>query len=213
MDKVTTTIAPHFPGGFVTPQQLIQLAVTAERHGGRLKITGSSILVSGVPAEAKDTILAELGMTNQTFSAPSVRPVALCVGKPGCPRAQQDSTVLGLALDKEFYGQPTPGKLTMGVSGCPNCCAEVLVKDIGLFGLPGGYTLTIGGSAGRQARAGTVVARSLPEHQIIPIITAIIDYYRTHARSKERLGQLLDRTGLTACITQTIPAEYQSCQD
>lgn len=195
-DRPTTLpLAPRLPGGLATPAMLRQLADVAERYGGTIKIAGNSIVILGLRCEDRALALAELGLDNQSLSAKAVRGVAICAGKPHCPRAIQDSTALGLALDTQFYGTELPGKLRMGVSGCPNCCAEVFVKDIGLYGIAAGYTVVVGGNSGRKAQAGRIVAEKVPVDKVLPLIEKIIDYYRTLGLPGERLGYTIDRLG------------------
>jgi NAD(P)H-nitrite reductase large subunit len=178
------------------------LADIAERYGGLIKIAGNSLIILGLNSESRAQALAELDGNSQSLSAKSVRGVTVCAGKPHCPRAVQDSTALGLELDSKFYGTELPGKLRMGVSGCPNCCAEVFVKDIGLFGVAHGYTVVVGGNSGRQAQAGRVIAQKLAPENVVLFITKIIDYYRTYGRPGERLGQTISRLGFEDFATK-----------
>lgn len=188
-------LAPYLPAGQATPALLRQLADIAEKYNGSIKVSGSSIVILGLTAEDHARATSELGLDNQSFAAKTIRSIAVCAGKPHCPRAVQDSTALGLALADKFYGRELPGKLRLGVSGCPNCCAEVFVKDIGLYGVGGGYTVVAGGNSGRQAQAARIVAEQVPAAGTLPLIEKIIDYYRTQARPGERLGQTISRLG------------------
>ena len=207
--RVRFPVSPHFPGGLVTPEQLAKVASVAEKYGGTVKIVGGSITILGLNLADGEAALAELGVKPESFIAKSVRAVALCAGKPHCPMAKQDSTALGLALDGEFFGQETPGKLRIGVSGCPNCCAEVFVKDIGMFATAQGFTLIVGGNAGRNAQVGKVIADAVPSGTVQVIVRAIVAYYREHGKEKERLGDTVMRTGWEKFITAVIPCEYQ----
>jgi len=142
--RVKFPVTPHIPGGLVTPETLRRIASAAEKYGGTLKIIGSGITIMGLNLADGEAVLAELGVSPESFIGKSVRSVAICPGKPHCPMAQQDSAALGLLLDKEFFGQGTPAKVRLGVSGCPNCCAESFVKDIGMFATAQGFTLAAG---------------------------------------------------------------------
>lgn len=207
--RVRFPVSPHFPGGLVTPEQLAKVAAVAERYGGTIKIVGGSLTILGLSLADGESALAELGAKPESFIAKSVRSVALCAGKPHCPMAKQDSTTLGLALDSEFFGQETPGKLRIGVSGCPNCCAEVFVKDIGMFATAQGFTLIVGGNAGRNAQVGKVIADAVPSEAVQAIVRAMVTYYRAHGKEKERLGDTVMRTGWDKFVTAVIPGEYQ----
>jgi len=208
--RVKFPVTPHIPGGLTNPEQLKQIAAVAEKYGGTLKIVGNSITIIGLNLADGEKALAELGAKPESFIAKSVRAVAICPSKPHCPMAQQDSATLGLALDQEFFGQELPGKLRMGVSGCPNCCAEVFVKDIGLFATAKGYTMAVGGNAGRHARVARIVAENLPGELAAPVIRAILDFYRRHGQTKERLGQVVDRIGWDTFAAEVIPEEYRN---
>ncbi len=207
--RVRFPVTPHFPGGLVTPDQLRQLAAVAEKYGGALKIIGGGITIMGLCLADGEKALAELGIAPESFVAKAVRTVAMCPGKPHCPMAQQDSTALGLALDKEFFGRAAPAKVRLGVSGCPNCCAEVFVKDIGLFGTAKGFTLAVGGNAGRKARVGRIVAVDVPPDGVQGIVEAALAYYRQRGADKERLGDTLDRTGWDDFLAAVVPEGYR----
>jgi len=207
--RVKFPVAPHYPGGFVTPEELRRIAAVAEKYGGQLKIIGGGITIMDLNLSDGEAAMSELGVPPESFIAKSVRAVAMCPGKPHCPMARQDSCALGLALDSEFFGQAAPAKVRIGVSGCPNCCAEVLVKDIGMFGEDRGFTLAVGGNAGRRARVGRVIASGVPGDQMRGIIDSILAYYRLHGKDKERLGDTLDRTGWDQFIETVIPQEYR----
>lgn len=193
--RVKFPVTPHIPGGLVTPELLHSIAEAAQSYGGTLKIAGNSITIMGLNLADGEKVLAALGCKGESFIAKAVRGVTFCPGKPNCPMAQQDSTALGLALDEEFFGQEMPGKVRIGVSGCPNCCAEVFVKDIGMYGTAKGYQLVIGGNSGRNAQIAKVIAENLPAEKIPSAVRLILDYYRQKGKNKERLGQTLERLG------------------
>jgi NAD(P)H-nitrite reductase large subunit len=207
--RVRFPVTPHIPGGLVTPEELRRISEVAEKYGGSLKIVSGGITILGLNLADGEKALAELGAKPESFIAKSVRAVGICPGKPHCPMAQQDGTSLGLALDEEFFGQSVPGKLRIAVSSCPNCCAEVFVKDIGLFGAKQGFTLVVGGNAGRQAQVGRVAAVDIPADSVQPMVRGILQYYRQHGQDKERLGDTLARTGWDNFINAAIPAEYR----
>lgn len=206
--RIKFPVSPHIPGGLTTSQQLRQIADAADQYGATLKIVGSTITMIGITLADGEKVLTELGCKGESFIAKAVRAISFCPGKPNCPRALQDSTPLGLELDEEFFGQELPGKLRIAVSGCPNCCVEPLVKDIGMYGTAKGYTLAVGGSSGLNAQVANIIAEKIPSEEIAPIIRSMLTYYRKHGKTKERLGQTLDRKGWDEFIKQTIPEKY-----
>ena len=199
------SIIPHLPGGIVTPEMLKKIAVVAEKYQGSLRITGNSILISGLTFADSEKVSAELGCQGESVIASSVRAVTFCPGKPDCSRGLGESTRLGLELDKEFWGQEVPAKLRIGVSGCPNCCAEVFIKDIGLYATAKGYRLIVGGNSGHKAQIGRIVVEDLAHDKVTPAIRLLLDYYRKHGESKERLGCTLNRVGWDVFLQEMVP--------
>ena len=55
-----------------------------------------------------------------------------CVGSEWCRFGTQDSTGLGIKLEKMCWGSWTPHKVKLAVSGCPRNCAEATIKDFGV---------------------------------------------------------------------------------
>jgi NAD(P)H-nitrite reductase large subunit len=87
-----------------------------------------------------------------------VRSIKICPATHFCKRAQQDAVTLGLELDKRYHGLELPSKFKIGVSGCVNSCAEPAIKDLGIMGMPKGFTVMIGGNAGALPRLADTLA-------------------------------------------------------
>ena len=79
----------------------------------------------------------------------ALRTVKTCVGSEFCRYGTNDSTGLGIALEKRYQGFEFPAKVKLGVSGCPRNCAEATVKDVGVVATEGGEWEV--SSAGRPA--------------------------------------------------------------
>jgi NAD(P)H-nitrite reductase large subunit len=88
-----------------------------------------------------------------------------------------------------------PSKLKIGVSGCPNSCAEPAIKDIGLMGTAKGYNLMVGGSAAAVPRLAQVVAKDLSEDDALEIVDRILNFYK-NSGTKKRLGRFIEDMGL-----------------
>jgi len=193
---VKLPVTPHLPLGKITPDQLIRIGELAKQYHGQLQISGNYIILLGVSMSTGEKILGELGLPGESFIASTVRAVNACPGKGHCPKGQQASESLGLALDTRFFGQEMPAKIRIGVSGCPNCCAEPMVRDIGLYGLPQGYTVVVGGNSGRLARVADVLAQDIPQDTVEEIVAKILAYYKAHAHDKERMSAFVERVGI-----------------
>jgi NAD(P)H-nitrite reductase large subunit len=197
-DKETYAIAPHIPCGMVTPDVLRRIASVAEKYPGTsLKITSAArIALIGIKEKDVDAVWSDLEMETGSVVGICVRSVKACPGTQFCKRAQQDSLAVGMELDKKYHGTEMPGKMKMGVSGCPNQCAETCIKDIGLVGTPKGWRLLVGGNAGPNPRLADLLAKDLGTDETLALIDKVVAYYRANAKPRERIGRMIERIGL-----------------
>lgn len=196
-DKQSYAVAPHIPCGVVKPQTLRKLADVAEKYGAAaLKITSAArIAIVGLKEEDVDDVWSELEMSPGFAVGLCVRSVKACPGTAFCKRGLQDSLTLGLELDERYHGLELPGKFKMGVSGCPNQCAETCIKDIGLVGLPKGWRLLVGGNGGAKPRLSRELARDLSKEQALELIAKIVEFYKSNAKPHQRLGSMIEKVG------------------
>ncbi len=194
-DKKTYAVAPHVPCGVIKPGTLREIADVAEKYNAAaLKITGAArIAIVGLQAQDIDNVWRDLQMDAGAAIGLCVRSIKACPGTTFCKRGQQDSLSLGLALDKKYHGLALPGKLKIGVSGCPNQCAETCIKDIGLVGTPKGFKLLVGGNGGAKPRLSRELAAELSAEQALELIDKIINYYKANAKPHQRLGAMLEK--------------------
>lgn len=198
-DMETFGIHPHIPGGFATPALLRQIADVAEKYGAKyLKLTGAQrIMIIGIKEEDLDAAWDEFDDTAKAIGL-TVRSIQICPGTRSCKRARQDSPGLGFALDSEFYGTPAPAKFKIGVSGCPNGCAEPYLKDLGFYGEDDGFVAVAGGKGGGTPMVGREIARGLSQEEAVDLARKVVAFYREHGQAPERLGGTIDRVGLDA---------------
>ena len=194
-DKQTYAVAPHIPCGVVQPETLRKLADVAEKYNAAaLKITSAArIAVVGIDEKDVDSIWSELGMSPGFAVGLCVRSVKACPGATFCKRGIQDSLSVGLRLDEKYHGLELPGKFKIGVSGCPNQCAETCIKDIGLVGMKNGWRLLVGGNGGGKPRLSRELTRDLSTEQALELIEKIIEYYKDNGKPHQRLGAMLEK--------------------
>lgn len=197
-DRESFGIAPHIPCGMVTPDLLRRLADVAEKYDlTAMKITSAGrIAMLGIREENLDAVWKDLEMEPGAAVGQSVRSIKACPGNSHCKRGQQDSLAVGMLLDEEYHGRSTPGKVKMGVSGCPNQCAETNFKDIGLVGTPKGWRIFVGGNGGANPRIAELLAKDLSTEQALEMVDRILAYYGQNAKPRERIGRLIQRRGL-----------------
>lgn len=198
-DRETYAIAPDTPAGIVPPETLRKFADVAEKYNAAaIKITSAQrMVIVGLKEEDIDNAWKDLGMSPGAAIGLCVRSVKICPGTAFCKRAVSDSLSLGMALHEAYHGMSLPAKFKMGASGCPNCCAESWVKDIGFIGFKDGFKVVVGGEAGRKPRIGTELTYAASIDDAMKVTQDIIDYYKANGKPKERLGELIERIGFT----------------
>jgi len=196
-DGKTFGIVTRIPGGSVTPDVLENIAAVARKyHVPVVKLTsGQRFMLAGIQEKDLQAVYQDLGSTGEKETGPCVRYVQTCLGTDFCRYGVQDSTTLGLDLEKRYHHVTFPAKLKFGVSGCPRCCGESYIRDIGVIGTQRGWTVVFGGNSGRRPSLGVVIATDLSRDDALDFIDRLLEYYRNNARPNERTARFLERIG------------------
>ncbi|MBL1257664.1 nitrite reductase large subunit NirB [Methylocystis sp. Sn-Cys] len=197
----TFSVVPRMWGGLTTPNELRAIADVADRFSiPTVKVTGGQrIDLLGVKKEDLPAVWAELnraGLVSGHAYAKGLRTVKTCVGKEWCRFGTQDSTGLGVKLERLLCGSWTPAKVKLAVSGCPRNCAEATVKDIGVICVDSGYDLHVAGAAGLHVRATDLLGHVETEEETLEYVAAILQLYREEAAYLDRLYKWVEKTGL-----------------
>jgi NAD(P)H-nitrite reductase large subunit len=208
-DKQTWAIVPRLPLGLLTAESLEALARVARSHRIPLiKITsGQRIALVGIEREELDAVWRELGLDRGRATELCVHYVQACPGTDVCRLGVQDSIGLGRRLEELFTGHEMPAKVKMGVSGCTLCCAESLVRDIGLIGSKRGWRVVFGGSSARRPRIADELAKNLTGDQAVDLVRRCLDTYRAQAKGKERTARFVERIGPEALRQAVLGSE------
>ncbi len=180
-----------------TPKDLKRIAEALEKHGVKLiKFSESQrMVVVGVDPERLEELCKDAGVRIAPAVGSVVRSVKFCPGKTLCTLGLQDTISLAEKL-KKFEGKKLPSKMKIAISGCPNSCTEPALRDIGLMGTKDGFTLFVGGSAGKKPRIGWKVAENVSPDEALSIVERIIEFYERNGRKGKRLGDLIESMGL-----------------
>jgi NAD(P)H-nitrite reductase large subunit len=197
-DNQTYAIAPHIPCGLLTPELLRRVADVAEKYSVKVvKITGATRLaIIGLKEEDIDGVWEDLKLDKGAAVGLCIRSIRACPGNTYCKLGQQDALAVGLKMDAVYHGKQLPGKFKMAVSGCHLSCAESWVRDIGLIGRKDGWALVIGGNVGASPRIAQEITDKLTDEAAMAAIETVIAFYVKEAQKGERLGKMIDRTGI-----------------
>ncbi|MEW5757261.1 MAG: nitrite reductase large subunit NirB [Pseudomonadota bacterium] len=198
----TYSVVPRMWGGLTTPAELRAIADAAEKYQVKtVKVTGGQrIDLFGIKKEDLPKIWADLnaaGMVSGHAYGKSLRTVKTCVGSEWCRFGTQDSTGLGVKIEKMTWGSWTPHKFKIAVSGCPRNCAEATIKDFGVVCVDSGYELHVGGNGGIHVRATDLLARVPTEAEALEYCGAFMQIYREEAHYLERTAPWIERVGLS----------------
>ncbi|NYT05715.1 MAG: NAD(P)/FAD-dependent oxidoreductase [Methanomicrobiales archaeon] len=199
-DKQTYAIVPRTPAGIVSPEHLENIVAVVRRYSiPVIKMTsGQRMALVGIRKDDVEKIWSELKMTVGQATAPCVHYVQACPGTVVCKYGNQDSLSLGLELEELYLDMNLPAKLKMGISGCPRCCGESYLRDVGVWGSAKGWTVTFGGNSGGRPRIGDVMAKNLATDDARDLVRRLLVYYRDNGKPRERTARFVERVGVDA---------------
>ncbi|MEJ2587003.1 MAG: NAD(P)/FAD-dependent oxidoreductase [Deltaproteobacteria bacterium] len=197
-DKETYAIVPRTPLGLVTPEVLKTIAQVVKKYNiPVVKITsGQRMALVGLKEGDVAPAWKDLGMDVGRATELCVHYAQACPGTAVCRFGVQDSLGLGMELEKHFADMALPAKVKFGVSGCPMCCGESYVRDVGVLGKKKGWTVIFGGNSGGRPRIGDVIAEDLDKEAVIDLVGKCLEYYAANGKKKERTARFMDRVGV-----------------
>ncbi len=205
----TYSVVPRMWGGVTSAKELRAIADVADKFNiPTVKVTGGQrIDLLGVKKEDLPGVWADLnaaGMVSGHAYAKGLRTVKTCVGTEWCRFGTQDSTGLGIKLEKFTWGSWTPHKVKLGVSGCPRNCAEATIKDIGIICVDSGYEFHIAGAAGLEVKQTVLLCKVATEEEVLEYTGALMQLYREQAHYLDRIHKWVKRVGLETVKSQIV---------
>jgi len=194
----TYSVVPRMYGGVTNPAQLRKIADVAEKYAvPMVKVTGGQrIDLLGVKKEDLPSMWADLDMPSGYAYGKSIRTVKTCVGSEFCRFGTQNSTQMGIDLEKAFDHMWAPHKVKFAVSGCPRNCAESGIKDVGIIGVDSGWEIYVGGNGGIKTEVAQFLCKVKTHEEVLEYSAAFIQIYREEARYLDRTVHWLHRVGL-----------------
>ena len=196
-DGETYAIVPRTPVGLVNLETLEAITNVVRKYDIPIvKITsGQRMALVGMKADVIDDIWKDLGTDIGRASELCVHYAQACPGTAVCKFGVQDSLGMALELEKMYVGIDLPAKVKFGVSGCPFCCGESYVRDVGLIGTKKGWHVIFGGNSGAKARIGDLLAENLDKDAAMDLIKRALEYYKKNGKKRERTARFMNRIG------------------
>jgi nitrite reductase (NADH) large subunit len=205
----TYSVVPRMWGGMTSSSELRAIADVVDKFAiPAVKVTGGQrIDLLGVKKEDLPAVWSDLndaGMVSGAAYAKGLRTVKTCVGTDWCRFGTQDSTGLGIRIEKFMWGSWTPAKVKMAVSGCPRNCAEATCKDVGVICVDSGYDIHFGGAAGLDIKGTEVLCHVDSEDEALEVIVALTQLYREQGRYLERIYKWMKRVGIPSIYANVV---------
>lgn len=205
----TFSVVPRMWGGITSADELRAIADVVDRFAiPTVKVTGGQrIDLLGVKKQDLPAVWSDLnaaGLVSGHAYGKALRTVKTCVGTDWCRFGTQDSTGLGIRLEKFLWGAWTPHKVKLGVSGCPRNCAEATIKDIGIICVESGYDIHVAGAAGIHVKETTVLCHVDNEADVLEYTAAVVQLYREQAHYLDRIHSWVARVGLASVQAQVV---------
>jgi len=197
----TYSVVPRMWGGITSSGELRAIADVVDKFDiPTVKCTGGQrIDMLGVKKEDLPAVWGDLnaaGMVSGHAYAKGLRTVKTCVGTDWCRFGTQDSTGLGVKIEKFMWGSWTPAKVKMAISGCPRNCSEATCKDVGVICIDSGYEIHFAGAAGLDIKGTEILGHAQSEDETIEIIAALVQLYREQGYYLERIYKWAKRVGV-----------------
>jgi nitrite reductase (NADH) large subunit len=194
----TYSVIPRMYGGVTSSEQLRKIADVADKYQvPMVKVTGGQrIDLLGVKKEDLVGMWADLDMPSGYAYGKSIRTVKTCVGSEFCRFGTQNSTQMGIDIEKAFDHMWAPHKVKFAVSGCPRNCAESGIKDVGVIGVDSGWEIYVGGNGGIKTEVAQFLCKVKTSDEVLEYSGAFIQIYREEARYLDRTVHWIERVGL-----------------
>jgi nitrite reductase (NADH) large subunit len=212
----TYSVVPRMWGGTTTAKELRAIADVVDKFAiPTVKVTGGQrIDLLGVRREDLPGVWKDLnaaGMVSGHAYGKALRTVKTCVGSEWCRFGTQDSTGMGITLERMTWGAMFPHKVKLAVSGCPRNCAEATIKDFGVIAVDSGWELSVGGNGGIHLRGADALAKVTTDAEVLEYCGAFLQLYREDARYLERTAPWVERRGI-AWVKERVVADAANRQ-
>ncbi|MHB1676041.1 MAG: nitrite reductase large subunit NirB [Sulfuriferula sp.] len=194
----TYSVIPRMWGGQTTSSELRRIANVVDKYAiPTVKVTGGQrIDLLGIKKTDLPAVWADLDMPSGHAYGKALRTVKTCVGSEWCRFGTQDSTQLGIDLEKALWKMWAPHKVKLAVSGCPRNCAEVAIKDVGIIGVDSGWEIYIAGNGGIKTEVAHFFIKLKTAAEVMEYTAAFLQLYREEGFYLERTVHYLARVGM-----------------
>jgi nitrite reductase [NAD(P)H] large subunit len=207
----TFSVVPRMWGGTTSAAELRRIADVVDKYQiPTVKVTGGQrIDLLGVKKEDLPAVWRDLDMPSGHAYAKALRTVKTCVGSEWCRFGVQDSTQMGIELERSLWRMYAPHKVKLAVSGCPRNCAEAGIKDVGVIAVESGWEIYVAGNGGIKTEVAQFFAKVESREEVLEYAGAFLQLYREEGYYLERTVHFVARVGLDYCKAKVVADRVQ----
>jgi nitrite reductase (NADH) large subunit len=207
----TFSVVPRIWGGSTSAAELRRIADVVDKYQiPTVKVTGGQrIDLLGVHKEDLPGVWRDLDMPSGHAYAKALRTVKTCVGSEWCRFGVQDSTRMGIELERALWRMYAPHKVKLAVSGCPRNCAEAGIKDVGVIAVESGWEIYVAGNGGIKTEVAQFFAKVESREEVLEYAGAFLQLYREEGYYLERTVHFVARVGLEHCKAKVVADSVQ----
>lgn len=195
-DKTKISVVPPIQrgGSIFTPEQLAKIGSIAGAEA-KIEMTPFKQLYVEVPVEERARIVKELEASGlEVYPSGFVTKTLAC---NFCKGEEEAGLETARKLNQAISGIETPTPLKIGYAGCALGTSEPLLKDIGVVKMRDVFDIYVGGEPkGLKTAIAQKLVSGVTEDRLIPVVRAIIDYYKANAKGKEKFSKFVNRVTL-----------------
>jgi ferredoxin-nitrite reductase len=192
----------NVPVGRMSGEQFEEAGRLAGEYGGGVRLaTDQNLIVTGVPEDRLDELLAEPLLARYSPKPGAFeRGVVACTGSEFCRFGIVETKVRAVEWAREMderVGDPGQDAVRMHFSGCSASCAQPQIGDIGFRGetaktrdaIVEGVDIGLGGSLGKDAAFIDWVEGAKPAGEVPDALVAVFEQFEEERREGERFHE------------------------
>lgn len=193
--KMAVSPAIQVGGSLFKPEQLAKIGTLVGSHA-KIEMTSFKQLYVEVPVDQHDAIKEELERSGLEVYPAGFATKAL-IACNFCKGEEEAGLETARILNQAIAGIETPTPMKIGYAGCALGTSEPLLKDIGVVKMRDKFDIYVGGEPkGIKAATAELLRSGVSREQLVQVITNIIDFYKEHAKGKEKFSKFVNRLTL-----------------
>ncbi|MDQ0111113.1 nitrite reductase [Paenibacillus harenae] len=196
-EKTKIAVAPEIQvgGSLFSPEQLAKIG-TILGADAKIEMTPFKQLYVEVPLDRRDAIVEQFKLVGLEVYPPGSTTKSL-IACHFCKGAEEAGLDTARILNQAIAGIETPTPLKIGYAGCALGTSEPLLKDIGVVKMRNTFDIYVGGEPkGLKTSIAKLLLTGLTEDRLVPVIKALVDFYKENAKGKEKFNKFIDRITL-----------------